>query len=192
VIIKIILPVWAPCDSKNEVKKKGILRNQQMTSQVFAKTTHVVAASRNLHGWLHQWCSHILQYHPNHSGVSGPREWSKFRHSYYFGSWLSQQLVQAVINWIKSSQRHPYFRNKTLLKRWRELEAKDVLPNINCTQAAERVEKCRSCPRRPWPLTFKLVRRQGTKHVLRVWICRKSVQRSRRSAKNSIFCPWWP
>jgi len=30
-----------------------------------------------------------------------------------------------------------------------ELEAEDVLPNINRTQAAERVEKCRFCPW--WP-----------------------------------------
>jgi len=50
-IIKITLPVRALRDSKNEVKKKGILRNQQMTSQVFAKTTHVVAVSRRL-AWV--------------------------------------------------------------------------------------------------------------------------------------------
>jgi len=42
------------------------------------------------------------------------------------------------------------------------LEAKDVLPNINRTQAAERAEEYRFCPWWPWPftftLTFKLVR----------------------------------
>jgi len=32
------------------------------------------------------------------------------------------------------------------LKQVITLEAKDVLPNINRTQAAERAEKCRFCP----------------------------------------------
>jgi len=38
-----------------------------------------------------------------------------------------------------------------------QIEAKDVLLNINRTQAAERAKKCRFCPWWPWPLTFKLV-----------------------------------
>jgi len=42
---------------------------------------------------------------------------------------------------------------KCLLK----LQAKDVLPNTNHTQAAKRAEQFRFCPRWPWPLTFKLV-----------------------------------
>ena len=40
-----------------------------------------------------------------------------------------------------------------------KLKAKDVSPNINRTQAAERDEKCRFCSGEPWPLTltFELV-----------------------------------
>jgi len=55
-----------------------------------------------------------------------------------------------------------------------QLKAKDVLPNINLTQAAERAEKCRFCSWWPWTLTFDLWHwhsnstERGTKHVFPV------------------------
>jgi len=49
-----------------------------------------------------------------------------------------------------------------------KLEAKDVLPNINRTQAADRAENAVFCPCWPWPvtLTFKLVRARDQARLL--------------------------
>ena len=44
-----------------------------------------------------------------------------------------------------------------------ELEAKDVLPNISCTQAAERAKKCRFMSL--VTLTFKLARSRDQTHL---------------------------
>ena len=53
-----------------------------------------------------------------------------------------------------------------------KLEAKDVLPNINRTQAVERAEKSHFCPWWPWPLDLwpwpSNSSERGTKHVFRV------------------------
>jgi len=68
---------------------------------------------------------------------------------------------------ISCNQHRQHRLNVNVNVTYVKLEAKDVLPNINCTQAAERAEKCRFCPWWPWPLTltFKLVRvRDQTRH----------------------------
>jgi len=61
---------------------------------------------------------------------------------------------------------------------WPKLEAKDVLTNINRTQAAERAEKRRFCPWWPWPSNSS---EWGTKHVFRVNLAQI------RSAVPNIF-----
>ena len=60
------------------------------------------------------------------------------------------------------------------------LDAKDVLRNLNRTQAAERADKWRFCFQWPWSLTFDLdlqTRPSEGPNTSSVWIWRKSVQR---------------
>ena len=95
------------------------------------------------------------------------------------------QIFQTPYNAIRSTRR----------SRPKKLEAKDVLPNINCTQAAENVVFCSSWP---WPLTFKLVRaREQTR--LRVKLAQihspvptifhtQTKKPQNDGAKNRTFC----
>jgi len=57
------------------------------------------------------------------------------------------------------------FRKKKNTKRKKKLEAKDVLPNINRTQTAERAKKCRFLFVRSWHSNSS---ERGTKHVFPV------------------------
>jgi len=76
---------------------------------------------------------------------------------------------------------HKYESSSTQSRRFKKiLQAKDILPNINRTQAAERAEKYRFSPWWPWLLTFDLdlqTRPSEGTNTSSVWIWRKSVQR---------------
>jgi len=61
-----------------------------------------------------------------------------------------------------------------------KLELKMFLPNINCTQAAERAEKCRFYTWWPWSLTVDLdiqTHLSEGRNTSSLWIWRKSVRR---------------
>ena len=100
---------------------------------------------------------------------------------------------------IQAENKHITITAK-ILKRQITLKAKDLLPNINRKQDAERAEKCHFYPWCPWPLTltFKLVQGRDQTHLL--WECgtnpfsgsqdtsytRKKPQTD--GAKNRTFC----
>ena len=66
------------------------------------------------------------------------------------------QCDMSHINQIKYE--HRQLLNAQLYTSNKKLEAKDVLPNIKCMQAAEKAEKCRVLSLVTLTLTFKLVR----------------------------------
>ena len=92
---------WCKCGTKNKsrTKVKGILRNHNRW--------HVTCSPRpptlpqrhvDLHVWSYPRRSYIFQV----SSTSAEGFWShwgsKFGHSHYFGCWLLQQLLQAVMH----------------------------------------------------------------------------------------------
>jgi len=79
-----------------------------------------------------------------------------------------------------------------------KLEVKDVLPNINCTQAAERAEKCRFLSL--VTLTFKLVptrdqtrlpRDYGTNPFSGSWDIAIHKQKNHRLTVRVVIMPQW-
>jgi len=106
-----------------------------------------------------------------HSAIVNPR----YRPRYWWHYWPFHSILRD--KYSRTGWAWPLACAAT---RCEKKQPKDVLPNVNRTQAAERAEKCRFCPWWPWPLTVHIdlqTHPSEGPNTSSMWIWCKSVQR---------------